>query len=432
MFDGSGNAAFSGTLADYISAKGPDLLARWDAHQDWFDARMGRGVDPYCKVSLTRTGTLAQSRLRCGRVVEGANFASQDYLNLSSHPAIAEAARGAISEFGVHSAGSSALMGCTALSEELERRLAAFLGYSDCTVFPTGWGAGYGIVKTLVRPEDHVVIDCLSHACLQEGARNATRNVHAFPHLSNDAVARRLTRIRDEHPEAGILVVTETVFSMDSDVPNLRELQALCRRHGATLLVDVAHDLGAIGPTGRGYLELMNLVGQVDIVMGSFSKTFATNGGFVASNHRAMKLMLRGHCGPLLFSNAISPIQAAIALAALDIVQGEEGAELRGQLLASSVALRAAFKDAGFKVGGQPTAIVPIYLGDARTSRLMTREMHEAGILVNLVEHPAVARNACRWRAQVMAKHDLEQVGRFVRAAVAARDRISKEIPCEG
>lgn len=427
MFDSSSTAAYSKTLADFTAMKGPDLLARWDAHQDWFDARMRAGVDPYCKVSISQTTTTAKARLRCGRLVEGPNFASQDYLNLSSHPAIHEAAREAITEFGVHSAGSSALMGCTALSEELERRLAAFLGYADCTVFPTGWGAGYGIVKTLVRPDDHVVIDCLSHACLQEGARNATQNVHAFPHLSNDAVARRLMRIRDEDPEAGILVVTETVFSMDSDVPNLKELQDLCRRHRATLLVDVAHDLGASGPTGRGYLELMNLVGQIDIVMGSFSKTFATNGGFVASNHPAMKLMLRGHCGPLLFTNAISPVQAAIALAALDIVQADEGADLRGQLLAGSVALRSAFKDAGFKVGGQPTAIVPIYLGDARTSRLMTREMHEAGILVNLVEHPAVSRNACRWRAQVMAKHTLEQVNQFLDAAVAAREKISTE-----
>lgn len=154
----------------------------------------------------------------------GVNFGSQDYLSLAGHPAIRAAATEAASKFGVHSAGSAALMGNTGLSVELERQLADFLGYADCTVFPTGWGAGYGTIKTLVRPSDHIVIDVLAHACLREGARNATANVHTFPHLSNKAVERRLKRIREEDAETGILVVTETVFSMDSDVPDLAEL----------------------------------------------------------------------------------------------------------------------------------------------------------------------------------------------------------------
>jgi glycine C-acetyltransferase len=160
-----------------------------------------------------------------------------------------EAAREAIDRFGVHSAGSAALMGNTTLSLELEHWLAAFLGYADCTIFPTGWAAGYGVIKALVRPADFVVIDQLAHASLQEGARNATGNVFSVPHRSHAAVGKRLERIRSSNAGVGIMVITEALFSMDSDVPDLRPLVDSCRRWGATLMVDAAHDLGAIGPS---------------------------------------------------------------------------------------------------------------------------------------------------------------------------------------
>ncbi|TBR29166.1 MAG: aminotransferase class I/II-fold pyridoxal phosphate-dependent enzyme, partial [Reyranella sp.] len=336
---------------------------------------------------------------------------------------IVAAANTAIERFGVHSAGSPALMGNTALSAELEGRLAAFLGYRDSTVFATGWAAGYGIIKTLVQPHDYIVIDMLAHASLQEGARNATRNVFSVPHLSNAGVARRLEHIRRDRPEAGILVVTETVFSMDSDVPDLVGLLEVCRRWNATLLVDAAHDLGALGPTGRGVIERQGLVGQIDVLMGSFSKTFASNGGYVASNHPALKLALRSSCGPLTFSNALSPVQCAIVLKALDIVQSEEGCGRRERLHRNALRLRAGLEGAGFKILGEPSPIVPAILGDSAISRLATRYALEGGALVNMAEHPAVPMNACRWRLQVMADHSDVQIGRMIDVAIAARAR---------
>lgn len=406
------------------------LLDRWNGHQAWWDARLAAAVDPYCKTTLGRIGPAGETRMRGGIVHGGVNFASQDYLSLASHPAIAEAAKRAIDCYGVHSAGSPALMGNTALSVALERRLADFLGYDDCTVFATGWAAGYGVIKTLVQPHDYIVIDGLAHASLQEGARNATRNVFSVPHLSNAAVARRLERLRRDRPDAAILVVTETVFSMDSDVPDIAGLIDICRRLGATLLVDAAHDLGAIGPTGRGFLERQGMVAQPDVLMGSFSKTFASNGGFVASNHPALKLALRSSCGPLTFSNALSPVQAAIVLAALDIVEADEGGERRQRLMANSNHLRDGLRASGFNVLGEASPIVPVVLGDAARSRLATRYALEAGALVNLVEHPAVSMNTCRWRLQVMVDHTDQQVDEMVRIAALARQKASDHLQC--
>jgi glycine C-acetyltransferase len=356
------------------------------------------------------------------------NFASQEYLNLATHPEVRLAAKEAIDIFGVHSAGSAALMGNTRLSLELEKRLAAFLGYKDCTVFPTGWGAGYGLVKTLVRQGDHVIIDRLAHACLQEGARAATGNVHLFPHLSNAAVGEHLRKIRQKNPTTGILVVSESLFSMDSDVPQIEELQDICSCEGATLMIDVAHDAGATGPAGGGYLELQCMAGKVDIVMGSFSKSFGSNGGFVACNDPALKLALRYNCGPLTFTNALSPVQAATVLKSLEIIEGEEGRILRERLMTNVLYMRERLTQVGLTPLGLPSAIVPVVLGTSAYSRLATRYAYEMGALVNLVEFPAVARGTSRWRIQVMANHTAEQIDRFVRIAEAACEKANEHL----
>jgi len=421
------NYVLGGVTADFYDHENPNLLERAKPLDHWFGARAAAGLNPYCKSTHSRIATQIDARAIDDREYRGVNFASQDYLSLASHPRITSAAKTAIDEMGVHSAGSVALMGLTQKTVELENRVAAFLGLADATVFPTGWGAGYGVIKTLVRPTDHVVIDVLAHACLQEGARNATANVHTFPHISTVGVARRLARIRETDKKSGILVVTETVFSMDSDVPDIAALKAVCRHYGATLLVDVAHDLGAIGPTGRGYLELQGAVGVPDIVMGSFSKTFASNGGFVATNATSLKSALRYGCGPLTFTNSLSPVQAAVVLECFDVIESAEGAERRTRLMENVHSMREGLADAGFEVLGQPSAIVPVTLGDSGTSRKMTKYALEHGAIVNLVEYPAVARNGCRWRIQIMADHTKEQIRRFIEIAFEARESVGFE-----
>src|SRR5207244_1734274 len=152
---------------------------------------------------------------------------------------------------------------------------------------------GYGVIRGLVRPEDHVVMDGLAHNCLQDGAIASTQNIHLHSHLNLDAVRRHLKRIRARDTHNSILVVTEGLFSMDSDTPDIEAIQALCREYEATLLVDVAHDLGNLGEDGTGHIGLQRMLGKVDLVIGAFSKTFASNGGFVACNSKAVREYLR-------------------------------------------------------------------------------------------------------------------------------------------
>lgn len=421
LFD-AGIDPLGGSVADFHGLGGAHLLDRWLGHQAWWDARLAAEVDPYCKALEGAPGALARCLYRDGRVAEGVNFASQDYLSLSSHPDVVRAAHDAVGRYGLHSAGSAALMGNTTLSIELERAIARFLGVKDCTLFSTGWGAGYGLIRTFVSPRDHIVIDILAHACLHEGAWAATRQVHRVPHLSVEGIERRLRRIRANDRDAGILVITEALFSMDSDSPDIGAIQALCRRHDAVLMLDVAHDLGAMGATGRGLLESQRQIGAVDVIMGSFSKTFATNGGFVATDHPAVKMALRSSGPTQTFTNAIGPVGAAIALACLAIVESDEGARRRAALIDNATYLRGSLTTAGFDLLGQPSAIVPVVLGDVAHARRMTRAATRDGALVNLVEYPAVPRAANRWRLQLMADHRREHLDKMAATAINARD----------
>ncbi|UYW29493.1 aminotransferase class I/II-fold pyridoxal phosphate-dependent enzyme [Methylorubrum extorquens] len=418
--------ALRGSVTEFYNNKEANLVDRWHELGEWFEARNRASVDPYQKYSCGPILPVTRGSYRDGRPFEGVNFASQDYLSLSSHAAIKNAVITAMNDYGLHSAGSAALMGNTYLSIELERILGEYLGYSCTTLFSTGWGAGYGVVKTLLREGDHVIIDALAHACLQEAAVDSRAHVHRHPHLSTVAVERRLRRIRASNTDVGILVVAETLYSMDSDVPDLKHLQELCKIHGATLLVDCAHDLGALGKSGKGFLEEQEMWGKVDVLMGSFSKTFASTGGFVACNSPGLRFGLRAACGPSTFTNAMSPLQAAIVLESLRIVRSEEGQERRDRLMSNIVRLRQGLADNDFKVLGAPSPIVPMVVGSTPLARMATRFAVENGGIVNLVEHPAVSRNSDRWRLQVMADHTNDHVDRMVQIAVQSREMAEK------
>ncbi|OBG72504.1 8-amino-7-oxononanoate synthase [Mycobacterium sp. E1214] len=392
-------------MQDFRQLAGDDLVERLNEFYQWQSVRREHCLWPLGRATEAGPRRHATVHDDSGRRMAGVNFGSQDYLSLSGHPAIKAAARAAVDAYGVHSAGSPALVGNTSVSLALERRIAGFVGAEFVSLFPTGWAAGYGVVKGLVRPEDHIVMDRLAHACLQEGAHAATRNVHTFGHNDVTDVRAKLTAIRSQDRTNGIMIVTEALFSMDSDTPALAEMQALADEFGATLMVDVAHDLGSMGPDGRGHLGLQGMIGKVDLVMGSFSKTFASNGGFVATKHRKVTEYLRYYASPNTFSNALSPIQAAVVLRAFDIVDSPEGAELRRRTMANVVALRTSLRDAGFDVYGEPSPIVCVKMGNEGLARLVSRQLHEHGLVANLVEYPAVARGQARFRLQVMANH---------------------------
>lgn len=267
------------------------------------------------------------------------------------------------------------MVGNTSYSVKLERKIAEFLQMDEVVLYPTGWAAGFGVIKGLVRSADHVVMDMLSHSCLQEGASAATNNIYLFRHLDNDYCRNLLAKIRAKDKENGILVVTEGLFSMDSDTPDLVGLQELCREFNATLVVDVAHDLGCLGPDGRGHIGMQEMLGQVDIVMGSFSKTFASNGGFVACKSRAVKEYLRFYSAPATFSNALSPVQAATVLKAFEIVESEEGRHQRDALMRNILSLREHLRNAGLEYYGDPSAIVCVKMGAEGVARLVSKQL---------------------------------------------------------
>jgi glycine C-acetyltransferase len=400
------------------------LPVLWDQMLDRYQ------VDTFAKQIQSPLLTHVTATDRRGRPLgQCLNFATQDYLSLSYHPAIRRAAIEAVETFGVHAAGSPALVGNCVPSVRLERALSQWLDAAECVLFPTGWGACYGAIKTLVRRTDHVVLDELAHASLQEGARSATANVHPFRHLSLESLERRLKRLRAADPSGGVLVVTESLYSMDSDVPDLAAHQELATRYGANLLVDVAHDLGVLGRhTGLGAMEVQQMLGRIDIVVGSFSKAFAANGGFVASNHPGLKLAMRFGSGPNTFSTGPSPIQTSVALKALEIVQSDEGAQRRARVASSAERLRGMLEAHGLTVLGQPSAIVPVVMGGVARSRLTARFMVEQGVLVNLVEHPAVARNTSRLRLQLMADHEEAHLDACVAAVLASVTHADAEL----
>ena len=419
-------AALTGSMRDYRLLRGRDLLERIEPFYEWQNLRRQSGLWPLGRSTEMGPHSRCQARTDEGNLFEGVNFASQDYLSLSSHPAVVDVAIETMRKFGVHSAGSPALVGNTSLSLALERKIAAFLDADHVSLFPTGWAAGFGVIKGLVRPNDHIVMDALSHACLQEGAQAATQNIHLFRHNSIEAVRDKLARIRAKDTENGILVVTESLFSMDSDTPDLRALQDVAHEYGATLVVDVAHDLGCLGGDGRGHIGMQNMIGKIDVVMGSFSKTFATNGGFVASKKPAVREYLRYFSSPNTFSNALSPAQAAIAGKCFDIILTEEGAELRRKLMVNITMLRNLLQGCDLEIYGDPSAIVCVKMGYESLARLVSRRLPAIGLLANLVEFPAVPKGRARFRLQVMANHSsrdiADAVHRLTAATAAARE----------
>jgi len=421
-------AALTGSMRDFRVPGGADLLGRTEGFFRWQDLRRQNGLWPFSRSTEDGPKTVCAAQDDRGNRMHGVNFASQDYLSLSSHPDIMATAIETIERCGVHSAGSSALVGNTSHSVALERKISEFLNMDHVVLYPTGWAAGFGVVKGLVRSADHVVMDMLSHSCLQEGAHAATNNIHLFRHLDNDYCRNILTKIRAKDGENGILVITEGLFSMDSDTPDLATLQALCDEYNATLVVDVAHDLGALGKDGRGHIGMQNMLGKVDVVMGSFSKTFASNGGFVACKSRAVKEYLRFYSAPATFSNALSPVQAATILKAFEIVDSLEGRVLRLELLANVMSLRRELNEAGLDYYGEPSAIVCVKMGSEGLARLVSRRLPELGLVANLVEFPAVPKGAARIRMQVMASHTEKNISDAVRILKIAKAEAEREL----
>ncbi len=419
-------AALTGHAGLFVKGKGPDLLERPSEYYAWYQARSGAGLWPFSRRFEGPIGPQARTRSEDGALAEGLNFAAHDYLSLSAHPAVIEAAHRAIRDYGTIAGGSPILAGNTTLSRQLEEEVSRLTGMDHVLLFTSGWTAGFSAITALVRDHDHIVMDVYSHASLQQGAAAATKKIARFRHCDSVSAERQVRKAREADPEGGILVITETLFSMDSDSPRVADLQKVCDDYGATLLVDCAHDLGAMGVGGRGRLGLERMIGKVDLIIGCFSKTFATNGGFLAARSEKVRQYVRAFGGPHLFSTGLSPIQTSVALAALQVSASSEGDELRRRMMDAAVTLRTELTARGLTCLGEPSALVPVLVGEEDVGRVACALAFEQNLLCNLIEYPAVAVGMSRFRLQVQSLHTREQAitaARIVDECIAAARR---------
>lgn len=364
------------------------------------------------------------ARNQFDRRVAGLDFATVDYLGLSHDRRLAAAARWAADEIGVHTVSVGGLIGNHPLSEALEETLCGWLGYRHCVLFPTGWAASYGALVGLVRSYDFVVMDELAHASLQQGAAAATDNVVKFRHLSNEDAQRKIAAVRLKDPQAAICVVTEGMYSMDGDVPDLRGLHAICREHGACLVVDVCHDLAASGPDGTGTLGCEGLLGQADVVVGSFSKALGANGGFLLVNDLGAAYAVKFFSNSYTYSSAMSPLQVAVALQTIAIARSSEGEDLRAGLRERSARMRDGLTTNGAEVyGGDKSHIVPMHLGREGLARIAGGRAFELGLIATVIEFPVVGLGAARFRFSMKPGYRDDEIDRAVEWAIrAARD----------
>jgi 7-keto-8-aminopelargonate synthetase-like enzyme len=409
--------------ADHLEGAKTDILSRWARHLDYWDARKRFGLDFSLRTVLGRGGAEAQVWNGAHETLNGINFAAEDQLGLAAHPSVHAAAVEAAAMWGVHATGSLSRQGGSLPIVALQERIADAFCCSEATLFPSGWAAGYGAIRTLIGRQDHVIIDEDSPAGIREGAFAATDNVHVLPSCMPYGVAELLGTLRAGDTRCGILVAAQTITSANSASVDLASLHDRCRRHGANLLVDVSQDFGAMGERGMGLLGTYGMVGEVDIVIGSLAKTFASNGGFVAAAAPGIRAALAVFASTLHSSQAISPMQAAAAVAAFDIMLSAEGVRRRRQLFANATSLRDGLTARAFTVCGHASGVVPLPFADNAEARLMTREALRLGALVNLDEPPCVSGKP-RWRLHVTADHASEQIEKMVAIAAAAREHV--------
>ena len=346
------------------------------------------------------------------------NFAGNDYLGLSNHPALLEAACRALQDFGTGSTASRLISGSLAVHHQLEERLAGFKGTESALAFSTGHAAATGTIPALIGPDDVVVLDRLAHACCVDAARFSRAKLRVFRHNDVEDLERILKWSAALPRTAGggprVLVVTESLFSMDGDLAPLREIVELKERYGAWLMVDEAHATGVVGPGGRGRIAELGLTGRVEIHMGTLGKAIGAAGGFIAGS-RILTETLVNQARTFLFSTAPAPAAVAAAAAGLEIAAGPEGDVLRERLHRNIDEVFLATTAAGFPTVSR-TQIVPLILGHERRAVDFAASLRGAGILAPAIRYPTVARGEARIRLTISAAHSPDDLALLAKA----------------
>jgi 8-amino-7-oxononanoate synthase len=334
---------------------------------------------------------------------------SNNYLGLTNHPKVREAAIEAIKKYGTGCAGSRFLNGTLDIHVELEEKLARFMRKDAALIFSTGFQVNLGVISALVGKDDVVIIDKMDHASIIDGCRLSFGDVRKFRHDDmND-----LERVLKEYETKDKLVVVDGVFSMEGDIANLPEIVALAKKYGARVMVDDAHGIGVLGQTGRGTTEHFGLEDDVDLIMGTYSKSLASIGGFIAGSADVIHY-IKHLARPFIFSASPPPASVASVSAALDIIENEP--ERREALWRNTRKIFKGFNELGFEVGPSQTPIIPIVVGESQNAFLMAMMLQEEGVFVNVAVSPAVPNGRALIRTSYMATHTDEQLDRVLMA----------------
>jgi 8-amino-7-oxononanoate synthase len=360
------------------------------------------GYYPYFRAIEENEGPVVQIE---GRKIIMAG--SNNYLGLTADPRVKEAAIKAVEKYGTGCSGSRYLTGTLDLHNILEQNLAEFFGKEDCLLFSTGYQTAQGIIPTLVQKGEYVVSDRDNHACIVAGnlmAKGAFADIIRYKHNNMEDLERVISQLP---PDKAKLIVTDGVFSTTGEIVNLPQLVRIAKAHNARILVDDAHSVGVIGRGGRGTASHFNLDNEVDMTMGTFSKTFASLGGFVIGE-RAVINYIKHHAPALIFSASPTPAAVAAAITALEILK--EKPELIDSLIKNCNKMREGFESLGFRIIPGQTGVVPVIIGDDMKTFVFWRELFDAGVFVNAFISPGVPQGLQMLRTSYMATHEDEHL----------------------
>lgn len=337
-------------------------------------------------------------------------FGSNSYMGLTNHPKVIEAAIEATKKYGTGMAGSPFLNGTLTIHKDLEARLADYVGKEDAMIYSTGFGVNLGVVSTLTGREDYIILDEQDHASIIEGRRLSFSNYLKYKHNDMESLENQLKRCE---PDKVKLIVTDGVFSMEGDVANLPEIVRLAKKYNASVMVDEAHGLGVFGEGGRGTCNHFGVTDDVDLIMGTFSKSLASLGGFIATD-KVITNFLRHHSRSYIFTASITPASTAAVNAALDIIIAEP--ERQEHLWKITNYALEQFRAMGCEIGHTSTPIIPLFIRDDYKTFHVTSDLLKEGVFVNPVVTPAVAPQDTLIRYSLMATHTEEQVQRSLEA----------------
>jgi len=335
---------------------------------------------------------------------------SNNYLGLTNHPEIKDAAAKALQEYGTGTAGSRFLNGTLDIHVKLEERLADFMERDAALCFSTGFTVNLGVISSLIGRRDVVILDNLDHACILDGARMSLGRVLKYAHNNMEALEERLRSVDDDN---AAMIVVDGVFSMEGDIADLPGIVELKKRFGARLMVDDAHGIGVMGANGRGTAEHFGLDGEVDLVMGTFSKSLAGVGGFIAGDRKVID-WIKHKARPLMFSAAPPPASVASVMKALEVLIREP--ERRDRLWEITNYMKREFTTLGFDTGQSASPVIPLVVGEDLASFTMTKRLQEEGVFVNPVVSPAVPPGRALIRTSYMATHTRDQLDRALEA----------------